>query len=94
MGAVVNMRPDLFSAVIMRVPFLDVLTTMLDDTIPLTFIEKDVWGDPHVSAAIATRPFHGFCHCHGTSDVTEQACKAVPTRAEVAHCPVKSGVAG
>ena len=50
MGAVVNMRPDLFSAVIMGVPFLDVLTTMLDDTIPLTIIEKEEWGDPNVSS--------------------------------------------
>ena len=49
MGAVVNMRPDLFSAVIMGVPFVDALTTMLDDSIPLTIIEKEEWGDPNVS---------------------------------------------
>ena len=49
MGAALNMRADLFSAVIMSVPFLDVLTTMLDDSIPLTIIEKEVWGDPNVS---------------------------------------------
>ena len=48
MGAVVNMRPDLFNAVIMRVPFVDCLTDMLDDTLPLTFIEKEEWGDPNV----------------------------------------------
>ena len=39
MGAVLNMRPDLFCAALMGVPFVDVLTTMLDDTIPLTTIE-------------------------------------------------------
>lgn len=39
MGAVLNMRPDLFNAAIMGVPFVDCLTTMLDDTIPLTVIE-------------------------------------------------------
>ncbi len=39
MGAVVNMRPDLFNAAIFGVPFVDCLTTMLDETIPLTVIE-------------------------------------------------------
>jgi len=46
MGAVVNMRPDLFKAVVMGVPFVDVLTTMLDETIPLTVIEFEEWGNP------------------------------------------------
>lgn len=46
MGAVTNMRPDLFHAVIMGVPFVDCLTTMLDETIPLTTIEFDEWGNP------------------------------------------------
>ena len=41
MGAVLNMRPDLFSAAIMGVPFVDVLTTMMDESIPLTNIEKE-----------------------------------------------------
>lgn len=49
MGAVVNMRPDLFNAVIMGVPFVDVLTTMADETIPLTNIEWEEWGNPAVS---------------------------------------------
>jgi oligopeptidase B len=45
-GAVINMRPDLWGAVIAHVPFVDVLTTMLDETIPLTVIEYEEWGNP------------------------------------------------
>ena len=46
MGAVVNMRPDLFKGVVAAVPFVDVVTTMLDESIPLTTFEWDEWGDP------------------------------------------------
>jgi len=46
MGAVVNMRPDLFKGVIASVPFVDVVTTMLDESIPLTTGEFDEWGNP------------------------------------------------
>jgi oligopeptidase B len=46
MGAVVNMRPDLFKGVVAKVPFVDVVTTMLDDDIPLTTGEFDEWGNP------------------------------------------------
>jgi oligopeptidase B len=46
-GAVINMRPDLFRGVIAQVPFVDVVSTMLDDSIPLTAVEYDEWGDPH-----------------------------------------------
>ncbi len=46
MGAVVNMRPDLFGAVIAKVPFVDVVNTMLDTSIPLTAQEFDEWGNP------------------------------------------------
>jgi oligopeptidase B len=46
MGAVVNMRPDLFRAVVAFVPFVDVMNTMLDPTIPLTVTEWEQWGDP------------------------------------------------
>ncbi|GAX79477.1 hypothetical protein CEUSTIGMA_g6918.t1 [Chlamydomonas eustigma] len=45
-GAVCNMRPDLFHSAILGVPFVDCLTTMLDDTIPLTVIEWEEWGNP------------------------------------------------
>jgi len=46
MGAVTNLRPDLFRAVVAEVPFVDVLTTILDETIPLTITEWEEWGDP------------------------------------------------
>jgi len=46
MGAVANMRPDLYRGINAGVPFVDVLTTMLDDSIPLTTGEYDEWGDP------------------------------------------------
>ncbi len=46
MGAVTNMRPDLFAAVVADVPFVDVINTMLDETIPLTVIEYEEWGNP------------------------------------------------
>lgn len=47
MGAVVNMAPHLYNGVIAQVPFVDVITTMLDDTIPLTTGEYDEWGNPN-----------------------------------------------
>ncbi|MGH7459274.1 MAG: S9 family peptidase [Longimicrobiaceae bacterium] len=47
MGAVVNLRPDLYRGVIAAVPFVDVVTTMLDPTIPLTTFEYDEWGNPN-----------------------------------------------
>lgn len=46
MGAVTNMRPDLFHTVIAHVPFVDVINTMLDESIPLTVIEFEEWGNP------------------------------------------------
>lgn len=49
MGAVVNNRPDLFKGIIIGVPFVDVMTTMLDETIPLTTVEYDEWGNPNDS---------------------------------------------
>lgn len=47
MGAVVNQRPELYAGVVAQVPFVDVVTTMMDETIPLTVIEWEEWGDPH-----------------------------------------------
>ena len=46
MGAVANMQPDLFKAIVAEVPFVDALTTMLDDTLPLTPPEWPEWGNP------------------------------------------------
>ena len=55
MGAVANMRPDLFAGIVAEVPFVDVLNTMLDDTLPLTPPEWPEWGNPIVDAeAFAT----------------------------------------
>ncbi len=46
MGAVTNMRPDLFKTVVAHVPFVDVINTMLDESIPLTVTEFEEWGNP------------------------------------------------
>lgn len=48
MGAILNMAPNLYNGVIAQVPFVDVVTTMLDDSIPLTTGEYDEWGNPNV----------------------------------------------
>jgi len=47
MGGIANMRPDLWKGIVAAVPFVDVVTTMLDDTIPLTTGEYDEWGNPN-----------------------------------------------
>ena len=47
MGAIVNMNPELFNGVVAAVPFVDVMTTMLDESIPLTTSEYDEWGNPN-----------------------------------------------
>jgi len=46
MGAIANLRPDLFAAVVAEVPFVDCLTTILDETLPLTVTEWEEWGNP------------------------------------------------
>ncbi len=53
MGAVTNMRPDLFRAVISHVPFVDVMNTMLDASLPLTVPEYEEWGNPNEPEAFA-----------------------------------------
>lgn len=47
MGAIINMQPNIYNGVIAAVPFVDVVTTMLDDSIPLTTGEYDEWGNPN-----------------------------------------------
>ncbi len=54
MGAVVNLRPDLFRAVVSQVPFVDVMNTMLDASLPLTVPEYEEWGNPNEQAAFET----------------------------------------
>ena len=51
LGAVVNMRPELFRAVLTHVPFVDVMNTMLDSTLPLTVAEYEEWGNPNEAEA-------------------------------------------
>jgi oligopeptidase B len=55
MGAVANMRPELFGGVLAEVPFVDVLNTMLDDTLPLTPPEWNEWGNPIVDKRVYDR---------------------------------------
>lgn len=50
MGAVANLRPDLFHAVVAHVPFVDVINTMMDESIPLTVMEYEEWGNPNDKA--------------------------------------------
>ena len=52
MGAVTNLRPDLFGAIVAEVPFVDCLTTILDDSLPLTVTEWEEWGNPVESAEV------------------------------------------
>ena len=53
MGAVTNLRPELFHTVVAHVPFVDVVNTMLDETLPLTVTEYEEWGNPNVAADYA-----------------------------------------
>ena len=50
-GAVINLEPNLFNGILAAVPFVDVVTTMLDESIPLTTGEFDEWGDPKNKAS-------------------------------------------
>ena len=70
MGAVVNMRPELFRGVIAGVPYVDVITTMMDSTIPLTTGEYDEWGNPHDTT------YYGYMLSYSPYDNVER--KAYP----------------
>jgi oligopeptidase B len=70
MGAVVNMRPDLFKAVVADVPFVDVINTMMDASIPLTTGEWIQWGDPHKAE------YYGYMKSYSPYDNVEK--KAYP----------------
>jgi oligopeptidase B len=70
MGAAMNMRPELFCGIIAHVPFVDVVTTMLDDTLPLTTGEYDEWGDPR------RREYHDYILSYSPYDNVEP--KAYP----------------
>ncbi|MEN9723093.1 MAG: hypothetical protein RJB38_1079 [Pseudomonadota bacterium] len=71
MGAVTNLRPDLFRVVLSQVPFVDVLNTMLDDTLPLTVGEYEEWGNPKKKA--------DFIRMKAYSPYDNIAAKAYPT---------------
>ncbi|HUP46305.1 MAG TPA: prolyl oligopeptidase family serine peptidase, partial [Thermoanaerobaculia bacterium] len=64
-GAAINMRPDLFKGVVARVPFVDVVTTMLDASIPLTTFEYDEWGNP------AEKPYYDYMLSYSPYDNIE-----------------------
>jgi oligopeptidase B len=53
MGAIANLRPELFAAIVAEVPFVDIVTTMLDPDLPLTITEWEEWGDPREPDAYA-----------------------------------------
>ena len=71
LGAVANTRPDLFRMVISHVPFVDVLNTMLDASLPLTVGEYEEWGDPHKA--------HDYFYMKGYCPYTNLERKAYPT---------------
>ena len=71
MGAVTNMRPDLFKAVVSKVPYVDVINTMLDATIPLTSVEYLEWGNP------TEKPAFDYMLSYSPYDNVEK--KAYPT---------------
>jgi oligopeptidase B len=75
-GAVVNLRPDLYRGIVAFVPFVDVVTTMLDETIPLTTNEYDEWGNP-----TADRASYDYMLSYSPYDnVTAQAYPAIYVR--------------
>jgi oligopeptidase B len=63
MGAVANLAPDLFRAIIAEVPFVDCLTTILDETLPLTVLEWEEWGNP-----VADPEIYAVMHAYSPYD--------------------------
>ncbi len=74
MGAVANLRPDLYHGMVAQVPFVDVVTTMLDDTIPLTTGEYDEWGNPNEEA------FYTYMKSYSPYDNVTRASLPQPAR--------------
>jgi oligopeptidase B len=72
MGAVANLRPDLFAAVVAEVPFVDCLTTILDETLPLTVTEWEEWGNPVDDADV-------YAYMKGYSPYDNVDLRAYPT---------------
>ena len=62
MGTVLNMRPDLFQVAVAKVPFVDVINTMLDASIPLTVIEYEEWGNPN------EKPYYDYMKSYSPYD--------------------------
>jgi oligopeptidase B len=73
MGAVLSQRPDRWRAVVAEVPFVDVVTTMLDASVPLTVQERDEWGDPrdpeHLTWLLAYSPYDNLPPAGGRPDL-------------------------
>ncbi|MEO7571153.1 MAG: S9 family peptidase, partial [Acidimicrobiales bacterium] len=72
MGAVTNLRPDLFAAVVAEVPFVDCLNTILDETLPLTVTEWEEWGNPVEDRAV-------YDYMHGYSPYDNVTAQTYPT---------------
>ncbi len=70
MGAVMNLAPELFRCVVAEVPFVDVVTTMLDETLPLTVGEWEEWGNPEASATAyrTMKSYSPYDHVSATND--------------------------
>jgi oligopeptidase B len=83
MGAVTNIRPDLFRVVLCEVPFVDVMNTMLDPTIPLTVGEYEEWGNPNQKA-----PFDYMLSYSPYDNVTMKAYPAILVQTSVADSQV------
>jgi hypothetical protein len=86
MGAVINMRPELFHGVVAAVPFVDVVTTMLDDTIPLTTFEYEEWGNPHL------KEYYDYMLSYSPYDNVEA--KRYPNLLVTTGCTIRSAILG